>query len=85
MPHPYGHHPIGLDRIKFNLDVVGGVVSSLAEVAGAGAWVQHPTNAPITEVELRHRTRTIRVRLAGHTVLAMDDMGADLRFFPAMS
>ena len=83
-PAPYGHHPIGLERIKFNLDIVGGVVASLAEVAAARPWVQQPADAAITELELRHRARTIRVRLAGHAVVAMDGVGADLTFFPPL-
>ena len=61
-PAPYGHQPLGLDRINFNLDIVGGVVAALAEVAAAGSWVERPTDTTRTELELRHRTRTIRVR-----------------------
>lgn len=34
------------------------------------------------EIELRHRTRTIRTRLRGDEVIAMDSYGADLTFFP---
>ncbi len=30
-PAPYGHAPIGLDRISFNMDIVGGAVGSLCE------------------------------------------------------
>ena len=30
-PAPYGHHPIGLPRIAFNMDIVGGAVASLCE------------------------------------------------------
>lgn len=98
-PAPYGHDPIGLDLIKFNLDIVGGVVGSLAEVAAGGSWggpvpavpavPTVPGNEvaaaiPVTELELRHRTRTIRVRLRGDAVVAMDAMGAQLRFFPSL-
>jgi hypothetical protein len=83
MPAPYGHRPVGLETIKFNLDIVGGVVASLAEVSGV--WSpDEPANAPIREMELRHRTRTIAVRLAGNTVVAMEDVGAEGRFFPVM-
>ena len=31
-PAPYGHRPIGIDFVDFNLDIVGGGVSSLCEV-----------------------------------------------------
>lgn len=83
-PAPYGHLPVGLERVKFNLDIVGGVVASLAEVAAAGPWIREHAAGPTTDVELRHRTRVIRVRLAGNAVVAMEDPGADLRFFPVL-
>ena len=35
-PAPYGHYPIGLDRISFNMDIVGGVVGTLCEVLREG-------------------------------------------------
>jgi hypothetical protein len=54
-------------------------------IAGAPAnrWITLTT--PLTEstLELAHRTRTIRVRLLGDSVAAMDNFGADLTFFPA--
>ena len=84
-PAPYGHHPLGLDRINFNLDIVGGTVASLVEVAASGRWTNEPVaGAPQREIELRHRTRTIRVRLHGHEVVAMEGVGADLTFFPPL-
>jgi hypothetical protein len=82
-PAPYGHDPIGLDRLKFNLDVVGGVVGSLAEVASAG-WSDEPASGPTRHIELRHRTRSIGVTLRGSAVVAMEDVGARLRFFPTL-
>jgi hypothetical protein len=41
---------------------------------------------PLTEetITLPHRTRNIRARLAGDSVIAMDNFGADLTFFPAI-
>lgn len=142
---PYGHDPLGLETIKFNLDIVGGVIASLAEVAaaavdttgvgadvrflfdlerdgvrirspyGAGETVEvtaaggvalrvrlpgwsatpgwHAVDAgpirlvtplPTTELRLRHRTRSIHARLRGDQIVAMEDVGARLRFFPAM-
>ena len=50
---------------------------------------QHPVGTPVTlsyelptrEVVLQHRTRDIRVRLEGDSVVAMDNFGADLTFF----
>ena len=45
-PAPYGHHPVGLPRIAFNMDIVGGAVASLCEAYrdvsrrdAAGTWV----------------------------------------------
>ncbi len=31
-PAPYGHRPVGFDRVIFNMDIVGGAVGSLCEV-----------------------------------------------------
>lgn len=36
-PAPYGHYPLGMDTISFNLDIVGGVVGSLCEAHRAVA------------------------------------------------
>lgn len=52
----------------------------------------HPAKVPITlqydlaasEILLRHRTRNIRVVLRGDSVVAMDNHGADLTYFPAL-
>lgn len=45
-PAPYGHHPVGLPRVAFNMDIVGGAVASLCEAYrdvtrrdAAGHWV----------------------------------------------
>lgn len=81
-PAPYGHRPIGLDRVKFNLDIVGGVVASLAEVAASGRWSDEPRTATLAHLELRHRERSIGVTLVGNEVTAMEDVGAELTFFP---
>jgi len=83
-PAPYGHHPLGLDRIKFNLDVVGGTTASLAEVAASGRWHDEPRSTTRTTLELRHRNRAIGVTLVGNEVIAMEDVGADLTFFRPM-
>ena len=55
-PAPYGHQPVGLPRIAFNMDIVGGAVASLCEAYreatrfdAAGHWVNllfdHETDA----------------------------------------
>jgi len=35
-PAPYGHRPLGLERVSFNMDIVGGVVGTLCEVLREG-------------------------------------------------
>lgn len=159
-PAPYGHRPLGLPAVSFNLDIVGGTVGSLCEfyrralshdgeggltlhclldvdepdlqiqtpyTGGrltihrerpgplavrvpnwfegdpdeyarhnnlrheSGYWQRDMSDAGVPleldlplareSLVLRHRTRDIRVNLAGDSVLAMDDHGADLSFF----
>ena len=36
-PAPYGHRPLGLECISFNMDIVGGAVASLCEVLRGSA------------------------------------------------
>ena len=40
---------------------------------------------PTLDLTLSHRSRDIRVRMRGDSVEAMDNFGADLTFFPALS
>ena len=162
-PAPYGHRPHGLERISFNMDIVGGAVASLCEVLRESAvtnqrghmvnmmferqseflhvmansdnsgvmatplksgplsiripaWVDQTklrvngsakfqvingyiliaepklgepvqVSYPVSESELvlRHRTREIRARLRGDTVVGMDNFGAELTFFPPIN
>ena len=35
-PAPYGHRPLGLERVSFNMDIVGGVVGTLCEALREG-------------------------------------------------
>ncbi|MEP7355726.1 MAG: hypothetical protein ABI847_00640, partial [Anaerolineales bacterium] len=37
-PAPYGHHPLGVERFGFNLDIVGGGVASLCAAYSEVAW-----------------------------------------------
>jgi hypothetical protein len=39
---------------------------------------------PTNELTLQHRTRKIRARLRGDQVIAMENFGADLTFFPEL-
>jgi len=68
---PYGHWPVGIKEIGFNLDVVGGAVGSLCEAYrevvrtdGAGTWVNllfdHET--PWVQVESPYTHSALRVR-----------------------
>jgi hypothetical protein len=161
-PAPYGHAPLDVPDVSFNMDIVGGAAASLCEAyrhvvtaaPGGGqsvnllfdhetegirvespypsghlritarrpgpisvrippwvdpaaitidgadgaisttgiAFASPPVGAPITitipltehEIALPHRTRTIRARLRGDEVVAMDNYGADLTFFPTL-
>jgi hypothetical protein len=155
-PAPYGHEPVDIDRVSFNMDIVGGAVASLCEVYRDATtfgetghhvnllfdhetdaitvqsdvthndlcvtlkkpgplWIRIPSWAsrseidvargkfvgshlfipdlpvgepaivnydlPIRDIVLPHRTRDIRVKLKGDSVVAMDNFGADLTFF----
>ncbi len=155
-PAPYGHEPIDIDRVGFNMDIVGGGTASLCEVYRDATtfdetghhvnllfdhetdaisvqsnvthddlratlkkpgplWIRIPSWAdrseirvpdakfvgsmlflanppvgdPITlnytlptrEIVLEHRTRNIRVKMKGDSVVAMDNFGADLTYF----
>ena len=159
-PAPYGHHPIGVKEVSFNMDIVGGAVASLCEAAQEiarsdegehrvnllfdhetealkinaadangqfGIQIKRPGRLLVRippwvsaedvevqgvagpslvengylvvdadtasvgttivfppreeEISLEHRTRTIRARLRGDTVVAMDNFGASLTFF----
>ena len=158
-PAPYGHWPLDVERVKFNMDIVGGAVASLCEVLREGVttgadghkvnlmfdcetpgvqvvtnqgyggvtvivkqpaplWIRLPVWAkrssvritgaanhkisgayiliseppvgksikvtypiPSSEITLNHRKRSIRTKLHGDTVVAMDNFGADLTFF----
>ena len=72
-PAPYGHEPIGNERIRFNTDVVGGSVGSLCEALRevsrfdqAGHWVNllFDCETPHLEIEspYTHPALTIRVK-----------------------
>ena len=159
-PAPYGHHPLGVKDVSFNMDIVGGAVASLCEAfqeiarsdagehrvnllfdyesdglkinaADANGRLRVQTKLPgrllvrvppwvnaadvevegvagpslvengylvvdedtarvgatvvftprEAEIALEHRTRTIRTRLRGDAVAAMDNFGAPLTFF----
>ena len=66
---------------------VDGAQGAIAD--GALTVADPPVGRPIAialpltehEIDLPHRTRTIRVRLRGDEVIAMDNFGADLTFF----
>ena len=53
----------------------------------------HPVDVPVLlryalvdrEIQMQHLTRNIRVRLRGDSVVAMDNFGADLTYFPALN
>ena len=72
-PAPYGHEPVGLDEISFNMDIVGGVVGSLCEVyreltrldaAGhrVNFWFDHETDAVAVQSPYTHDCLAVRVK-----------------------
>ena len=75
-PAPYGHEPLGIGRVSFNMDIVGGAVGSLCEAYRdttrfdpAGHWVNllfdHETEAIGVESIYTHRALTITVKQPG--------------------
>ena len=75
-PAPYGHQPVGLESLSFNMDIVGGAVGSLCasfrEVARrdeAGHWVNllfdHETEHLEIESPYTHPALRLRVKRPG--------------------
>lgn len=75
-PAPYGHCPLGLDLINFNLDIVGGAVGSLCEVLreatrfdAAGHWVNllfdHETDAIQVKSPYTHDQLQVTIKRPG--------------------
>ena len=71
---------------------IEGVDRSVRTDSGYLLMPEPSPNTPVTirftlaeeEIELKHRTRRIRVRMRGDEVVAMDNFGADLTFFDAL-
>ena len=75
-PAPYGHEPLGIERVSFNMDIVGGAVGSLCEayrdatrLDQAGHWVNllfdHETEAIKVESPYTHPALTIMPKRPG--------------------
>jgi len=75
-PAPYGHAPLGLPSISFNMDIVGGAVSSLCEAYRAvtrfdhaGHWVNllfdHETTTIKVESPYTHPALRIKIKRPG--------------------
>ena len=60
LPAPYGHHPVGVAEVKFNSDIVGGVVGSLCEVYREAT--RHDAAGHRVNLLFDHETPAIRVR-----------------------
>jgi hypothetical protein len=60
-PAPYGHRPVGSERVSFNMDIVGGAVASLCEVFRETAL----TTSRGQEVNLMfdHQSTSVRVEI----------------------
>ena len=70
LPAPYGHYPIGVEVVKFNTDIVGGVVGSLCEAHreavrhdAAGHWVNllFDRDTPGVSVRSPYTSPTLRI------------------------
>jgi hypothetical protein len=77
---PYGHQPVGFERVLFTLDVVGGVVGSLCEAFRAISEVtpqghvvnllfDHSTDALDVESPYTHGALTLRTKRPGPILL----------------
>ncbi len=75
-PAPYGHEPIGADRVSFNMDIVGGAVGSLCEVSRevtrfdesghrVNLLFDHETAAIRVESPYTHPNLRIRIKRPG--------------------
>ena len=72
---------------------VEGVAVPVRLTSGYAFIAEPPVNRWLTfefplagrTIELKHRTRTVRVQMRGDTVAAMDDFGDDLTFFDPLS
>ncbi len=71
-PAPYGHQPVGIQSISFNMDIVGGATASLGAAYGQAACTDqagHRVNllfdlqTPALQVESPYTHPTLRVRL----------------------
>ena len=60
LPAPYGHHPVGVAEVKFNSDIVGGVVGSLCEVYREAT--RHDAAGHRVNLLFDHETPAIKVR-----------------------
>ena len=81
-PAPYGHHAIGLEIVKFNMDIVGGTVGSLCEAYreivrsdDAGHWVNllfdHETPSISVESPYTHQHLRVQAKLPGPLFVRM--------------
>ena len=58
-PAPYGHSPLGLTEVSFNMDIVGGVVGSLCEAYAAAT--QSSAVAHKVNLLFEHETAAVKV------------------------
>ncbi len=61
-PAPYGHRPLGLPRVSFNLDIVGGAAASLCEVVRSlGAAGPGRAGGHCVDLYFDHRSGAVTV------------------------
>ena len=57
---------------------------AVIEQPPVGRWIGFAFDLPVHETTLTWRDSAIRARLRGDEVVAMDNLGTDLTFFPAV-
>jgi hypothetical protein len=81
--------PTWVDRTKLRVNgtakfqVINGYILIAKPALEEPVQVSYPVSK--SELVLNHRTREIRARLLGDTVVSMDNFGAELTFFPPIN
>ena len=81
--------PTWVDRTKLKVNgtakfqVINGYILIAEPALEEPVQVSYPVSE--SELVLNHRTREIRARLQGDTVVSMDNFGAELTFFPPIN
>ena len=81
--------PTWVDRTKLKIkgttkfQVINGYILIAEPTLGEPVQVSYPVSE--SELVLNHRTREVRARLRGDTVVSMENFGAQLTFYPPIN